>query len=61
MQQTRRFLTLMTAHHQGAITMAQTVIDSGRDEDVRNLARAIITAQSAEISEMATLLASVPA
>ncbi|WP_028707792.1 DUF305 domain-containing protein [Propionicicella superfundia] len=52
----RRFLDLMTAHHQGAITMAEAVIASGENEDVVRLARAIVTAQTAEIAEMATLL-----
>ena len=52
----RRFLELMTAHHEGAVTMAQAVIDTGQNEDVRRLAQQIIDAQSAEIAEMADLL-----
>ena len=49
------FVAMMTAHHQGAIDMAQTVIDDGADPDVRTLAEAIIAAQSAEITEMQNL------
>jgi len=57
----RRFLELMTAHHQGAVTMAQTVIDTGQNEEVRELAQQIIDAQTAEITEMADLLEDLPA
>ncbi|MCW5953729.1 MAG: DUF305 domain-containing protein [Propionibacteriaceae bacterium] len=57
----RRFLELMTAHHEGAITMAQAVLDAGQNEDVRRLAQQIIEAQTAEITEMAGLLAGLPA
>ena len=52
----RRFLELMTAHHQGAITMSETVIDQGQNDDVQVLARQIIEAQTQEITEMGELL-----
>lgn len=52
----RRFLELMTAHHQGAVTMSQSVIDQGQNEDVQVLARRIIEAQTQEITEMGELL-----
>lgn len=51
----RLFAEMMIEHHQGAIDMAQTVIDDGADPDVRTLAEAIIAAQSAEIAEMQDL------
>ena len=51
----RLFAEMMIEHHQGAIDMAQTVMDDGADPDVRNLAQAIIATQSAEITEMQNL------
>lgn len=54
----RLFLTQMIEHHQGAIEMAQDEIDDGSDPDVVALARAILTAQTAEIAEMTTMLES---
>ncbi len=57
----RRFLQLMTAHHEGAITMAQSVINTGQNQDVRDLAQQIIDAQTTEITEMADLLEGLPA
>lgn len=50
------FLTMMTAHHQGAVTMAQAELGSGQNPQAKQLAQAIITAQQAELVEMATLL-----
>ena len=47
----------MTAHHEGAITQAQTVKAAGSNADVLVLADEIITAQQAEIDEMKALLA----
>ena len=52
----RLFLEGMIKHHEGAIDMAQMVIDS-KNPEVANLAEAIITAQEAEIKRMRTLLA----
>lgn len=48
----RLFAEMMIRHHEGAIAMAQAVIDEGADPDVRALAEAIISAQTAEIEEM---------
>lgn len=53
---TRMFLEGMIAHHQGAIDMARSVIDNGRDSDVRALAEQMIETQAAEITEMQELL-----
>jgi uncharacterized protein (DUF305 family) len=53
----RLWLQMMIAHHQGAITMAETEIADGQDSRAKALARAIIDAQTAEIREMKGLLA----
>jgi uncharacterized protein (DUF305 family) len=46
------FLDLMIRHHQGAIPMAEAVIELGSDPRVKEVAQAIITGQSAEIDAM---------
>ena len=51
------FLELMIEHHEGAVDMANDVIDDGRSVDVRRLAEQIVTSQTAEISTMRALLA----
>jgi uncharacterized protein (DUF305 family) len=51
----RLFLEGMIKHHEGAIDMAEAVIDS-KNPEVANLATAIISAQKAEIEEMKALL-----
>lgn len=48
----RAFIDAMIAHHQGAIRMARLVEERGDDPEVRELAEAVIGAQSAEIDEM---------
>jgi uncharacterized protein (DUF305 family) len=50
------FLKGMIAHHQGAITMAKVVVDSG-NENVSALAKAIIESQTKQIETMKALLA----
>lgn len=52
----QKWLTMMTAHHQGAITMAMTELASGTNPEAKKLATAIISAQKAEIATMATLI-----
>lgn len=52
------FLTQMTAHHEGAITMAQTEIKDGQYPAAVELARAIVAAQQKEIDTMKGILAS---
>jgi len=54
----RLFLKGMIAHHEGAIDMADMVVDSDNAEAAA-LGRAIIDSQSAEIEEMKTLLAAI--
>jgi uncharacterized protein (DUF305 family) len=51
------WMEMMIAHHQGAISMAETVVSEGIDSDVLALAGQIIVAQQAEIHEMEALLA----
>lgn len=53
----RLFLEQMIVHHQGAVEMAQTEVDEGRDPAAIELAQTIIDAQTAEIQEMTDLLA----
>jgi uncharacterized protein (DUF305 family) len=47
----------MIAHHQGAIDMAEVMLEHGDDEQLRTLAETIIEAQVAEIEDMTTWLA----
>ena len=48
----------MIAHHEGAVSMAQTVKATGSDPEVLMLADAIITGQQAEIDQMKALVGS---
>ena len=50
------FLQLMISHHQGAIPMAQEALARSGNTPVRDLARAILAAQQAEIVTMDELL-----
>ena len=47
----------MIAHHQGAIDMAQVLIEHGQDPQMLALAEEIIAAQVAEMEQMSTWLA----
>lgn len=50
------FVQLMTAHHQGAITMSTEVITQGSHLRVQEIAEDISVSQAAEIRRMAQLL-----
>ncbi|MDX6739425.1 DUF305 domain-containing protein [Actinocorallia sp. A-T 12471] len=50
------FLTLMIAHHQGGVDMAEAVLPLTDDAHVRSLARSIVRSQSAEITVLKQLL-----
>jgi uncharacterized protein (DUF305 family) len=52
----RKFLRMMTAHHQAAITMAKTEQASGANPEAKQLAKNIETSQTAEISQMQQML-----
>ncbi len=52
----RQFLEGMIRHHEGAVSMAREELEKGQFPDARELARHIIEAQQAEISEMRGLL-----
>ena len=53
----QRFIGAMISHHQGAIGMAQMALEQAEHEEVRTLAEAIISAQTAEIEQMLDWLA----
>jgi uncharacterized protein (DUF305 family) len=46
------FAQMMIEHHQGAITMASLALDRGGHDEIKQLARAVIDAQNAEIEVM---------
>jgi uncharacterized protein (DUF305 family) len=47
-----RFLNAMIPHHQGALTMAQEALSKSKRPEIKQLAQAIITSQTAEIAQM---------
>lgn len=53
----RLFMEQMTGHHEGAVEMAQQEIGAGKYPEAVQLARDIVRAQEAEITEMRQLLA----
>ncbi|MFC5676595.1 DUF305 domain-containing protein [Aeromicrobium endophyticum] len=52
----RAWLTMMIAHHEGAVTMARTELANGKDADAKKLAQAIVDSQEKEIATMKGLL-----
>ena len=52
----RMWLTMMIAHHEGAVQMARTEIAQGQYPPAIALARSIVKGQSAEIARMRALL-----
>jgi len=54
----RLFLEQMIAHHEGAVEMAQTEVETGSDPSAVEMAQTIVDTQNAEIGTMENLLAS---
>lgn len=48
---------MMIEHHEGAITMAENVLERTQDADVEKLASAMVDGQQREIATMKGLLA----
>ena len=53
----KTYLEMMTAHHRGAIKMAEAELKDGKNPDAVQLAREIASSQQAEIDTMKQLLA----
>lgn len=53
----KAFLQEMIVHHEGAVVMAEKVLEVSKREELRTLAQEIITAQNKEIEMMSTWLA----
>lgn len=53
----REFLTLMIAHHEGAIDMARAVLERTRNPVVRTFAESVVASQRSEIDLMTGMLA----
>ncbi len=53
----RMFLTMMIEHHSGALPMARAELASGVNPQAKDLASAVISAQTTEIDEMRRVLA----
>jgi uncharacterized protein (DUF305 family) len=56
----RLFLTLMIAHHEGGIEMADAVLTTTEQPQVRRLATAIASSQRAEVEQMTQMLDQLP-
>jgi len=50
------FVELMTAHHEGAVTMAEEAMAEGRDQEVLRMANDLIAEQNTEIARMEGVL-----
>ena len=53
----KEWMLAMIAHHEGAIEMARTVEQSGKNLEVQALAKTIISDQQVEIDQMKSMLA----
>ncbi len=56
----RDFASMMIAHHQGAVEMAEIELRFGKDERLRRLAQGIIIEQRQEIGVMRQVLETLP-
>ena len=48
----KAFIKEMIVHHQGAVAMAQAALENAKHTEIKNMATAIIAAQTAEIDQM---------
>ena len=48
----KKFISEMIVHHQGAVDMANLVATQAKHQEVKDLAKGIISAQTTEISQM---------
>lgn len=48
----RAFIAEMIVHHEGAVEMADAALANAKHEEIRQMAHAIISAQTAEIQQM---------
>jgi len=48
----RAFLAEMIVHHEGAVSMAQAALQDAKHQEIKDLANAIISAQTTEIAQM---------
>ena len=48
----KAFLSEMIVHHQGAIDMANAALKNAKHQEIKDLANAIISAQTKEINQM---------
>jgi uncharacterized protein (DUF305 family) len=48
----RAFLSEMIMHHEGAVDMAESALQDAKHQEIKNMAQAIISAQTTEINQM---------
>lgn len=48
----KTFIEMMTAHHEGAVAMAELTPSRAKHDEIKTLGQAIIAAQTKEIAEM---------
>ena len=53
----RAFLEEMIVHHEGAVAMAEAALKNAEHQEIKTMATAIISAQTAEIAQMHAWLA----
>jgi uncharacterized protein (DUF305 family) len=52
----KAFLSEMIVHHEGAVDMAEAALTDAKHQELKDMAKAIITAQTTEIAQMKTWL-----
>uniref|UniRef100_A0A942T0G0 DUF305 domain-containing protein n=1 Tax=Neobacillus citreus TaxID=2833578 RepID=A0A942T0G0_9BACI len=54
----KRYLEQMVQHHEGAVDMAKTEVDKGKNPDAVAMAKSIVSSQTEQITQMQDMLAS---